>query len=117
MKVTKEASLKQLQELRNMKEGWGFGCEKPFDKALLDNVEFIIENLEHTPAVYPTYTSDVQLEWYKGEEYLEILVTLDGQCELYKTDGKKLKADRYEVFKYNSTLILDYVKQFYASKL
>jgi hypothetical protein len=106
----------KLDMMLNLKENWDENSAKPFSKELINKVRLLINKLiEHQPNIFPTLESNIQIEFYNGENsYLQFVVS-DNLVESYQTDGLNFENDIFEEFEYSEETIIKKVYDFYTN--
>lgn len=118
--ITLEYNLKRINEMYKFKEGWDGYDADPIPKEILDLTKNLLKRIKIQPEVFPVATGRVQLEYEKGNNYLEIEL-----CEnslslfmLNEKDKDSFSIKSYYEFKgidsisdYINLLIEEYVKE------
>lgn len=87
------------------------GCSRD----IISYVKGLLKSLKtHQPDIFPgADLYYIQLEFYKGQSYLELQVYCD-RCELFQTD-EELSSDIFQTFSYNKQYILNTIREFFSS--
>lgn len=80
-----EYNLNKVDEMYKFKKNWNLYGADPIPKETLDLTKKVLKELTMQPEVFPTGASTIQLEYEKGNNYLEI--------ELYKNNLKVFLID------------------------
>jgi hypothetical protein len=109
-------NIQKLDMMLNLKENWDENGAKPFSKELINKVRLLINKLiEHQPNIFPTLESNIQIEFYNGDDcYLQFVVS-DNLVESYQTDGLNFENDIFEEFEYSEETIIKKVYDFYTN--
>lgn len=83
--VKLEYNLKRINEMYKFKEGWDGYDADPIPKEILDLTKTLLKHIKMQPKIFPVATGRIQLEYEKGNNYLEI--------ELYKNNLKVFLID------------------------
>lgn len=67
-----EYNLNKVDEMYNFKKNWNLYGANPIPKGTLDLTKKVLKELTIQPEVFPTGASTIQLEYEKGNNYLEI---------------------------------------------
>jgi hypothetical protein len=70
--VTLEYNLKKINEMYKFEEGWDGYDANPISKEILDLTKSLLKRIKMQPEVFPVATGGIQLEYEKGNNYLEI---------------------------------------------
>lgn len=73
-----EYNLNKVDEMYKFKKNWNLYGAEPIPKGTLNLTKKVLKELTMQPEVFPTGASTIQLEYEKGNNYLEI--------ELYKNN-------------------------------
>lgn len=115
-----EYNLNKIDEMYKFKEGWDGYDAEPIPKEVLDLTKNLLKRIKMQPEVFPVATGCVQLEYEKGNNYLEIKL-----CEnnlslfmLNEKDKDSFSVKSYYEFRgissisdYINLLIEEYVKE------
>lgn len=117
---TLEYNLNKVDEMYKFKKNWNLYGANPIPKETLDLTKKVLKELTMQPEVFPTGASTIQLEYEKGNNYLEIEL-----CEnslslfmLNEKDKDSFSIKSYYEFRgidsvsdYINLLIEEYVKE------
>ncbi len=67
-----EYNLNKVDEMYEFKKNWNLYGANPIPKGTLDLTKEVLKELTIQPEVFPTGVSTIQLEYEKGNNYLEI---------------------------------------------
>lgn len=83
-------NIDKLQKLKGLKAGWDGEDATPFCKDTVNTVEhFLSSILEYQPKVFPTPSSEIQLEFYNAlGNYLQIVFVDSNTVEIFYVDEK-----------------------------
>lgn len=115
-----EYNLNKVDEMYKFKKNWNLYGADPIPKETLDLTKKVLKELTMQPEVFPTGASTIQLEYEKGNNYLEIEL-----CEnslslfmLNEKDKDSFSIKSYYEFRgidsvsdYINLLIEEYVKE------
>ena len=62
----------KINEMYKFKEGWDGYYADPIPKKILDLTKDILRHIQMQPEIFPVATGCIQLEYEKGNNYLEI---------------------------------------------
>lgn len=80
-------SIRRLDVISALQEGWNGSDAKPFDPAFLGSVKTVVCALRIQPEIFPLSTGGIQLE-YDGPDgsYLEFEITESFEVNVFKID-------------------------------
>lgn len=95
--ISKQDCFDKLKEISEYAENWnGYGA-KPFDEDLIDECEFIVNQLFVCPEIFPTANNSIQLEYRSDEVYIEIEIFSDRYILFCETDKKCADIELYSM--------------------
>lgn len=69
------ANKKTLDNLKHLKLGWNGYQSLPIDITVLKKADFLVNQLERQPKIFPTGRGTLQFEFSNKEDYLEIEIS------------------------------------------
>lgn len=80
----KRESLKRLEEISNLSDGWNDSEARSFPSEFLIYVRGILSSLEIDPDIFPTARGSIQLEYNNTSgDYLEFEIFADGKIKKF----------------------------------
>lgn len=79
-----KSNKRRLEAFNALDDNWnGYGAS-PLSSELIQKIEFMIENMEIQPSIFPTGRDSIQLEWRKGaDNLLEVEIFENGDVEYF----------------------------------
>lgn len=109
-------NIEKLDYMSELSDNWDGYNAKKFSKETLENTKKVLSNLIcNQPNIFPTAESGVQMEFYLGVKYLQIVI-IDNAVEYFQTDGENLDKDIYDEFEYNVDKIINIITAFFTAE-
>ena len=91
------ANLDRLNSFRGLKSGWNGYDAEPLSDKIIDKVIGVVSGLKYQPTIFPTGRASIQLEYHKGEDYLEFEIYEENVGMLMIVNGEETERDNIDI--------------------